>query len=79
MFLLEKAILWIEGSYFSRKQWFEVKKKCVSGGFVSYKHAEDINWWTGVVWIIVMFLSADWTLLLTAPIHYKGAIGEQVM
>ncbi len=22
---------------------------------------KDINWWTGVVWIIVMFLSADWT------------------
>ncbi len=27
-----------------------------------------INWWTGVVWIIVMFLSAVWTLILTAPI-----------
>ncbi len=24
-------------------------------------------------------LSTVWTLLLTAPIHYKGAIGEQVM
>ncbi len=23
----------------------------------------------GVVWIIVMFLSAVWTLILTAPIH----------
>ncbi len=22
---------------------------------------KDINWWTGVVWIIVMFLSAVWT------------------
>ncbi len=29
------------------------------------------------VWIIVMFLSADWTL--TAPIHCRGSIGEQVM
>ncbi len=29
----------------------------------------DVNWWTGVVWIIVMFLSAVWTLILTAPIH----------
>jgi len=44
MFLLEKAILWIQGSYFSRKQWFEVKKKKrVSGELVSYKHAEDID------------------------------------
>ncbi len=31
--------------------------------------SQDINWWTGVVWIIVMFLSADLTLILTAPIH----------
>ncbi len=23
--------------------------------------SQDINWWTGVVWIIVMFLSAVWT------------------
>ncbi len=33
--------------------------------------------WSGVDYCDV--LSADWTLLLTAPIHYKGAIGEQVM
>ncbi len=39
----------------------------------------DVNWWTGVVWIIVMFLSAVWTLILTAPIHCRGSIGEQVM
>ncbi len=31
--------------------------------------SQDVNWWTGVVWIIVMFLSAVWTLILTAPIH----------
>ncbi len=37
------------------------------------------NWWTGAVWITVMFLSAVWTLILTAPIHYRGSIGEQVM
>ncbi len=41
--------------------------------------SQDINWWTGVVWIIVVFLSAVWTLILTAPIHCRGAIGEQVM
>ncbi len=31
------------------------------------------------LWIIVMFLLAVWTLILTAPIHYKSSIGEQVM
>ncbi len=30
-----------------------------------------------MVWIIVMFLSAVWTLILTAPIHCRGYIGEQ--
>ncbi len=38
-----------------------------------------INWQTVVVWIIVMFLSAVWTLILTAPIHCRGSIGEQEM
>ncbi len=37
------------------------------------------NWWTVELWIIVIFLSADWTLILTAPIHCSGSIGEQVM
>ncbi len=32
-----------------------------------------------VMWIIVMFLSAVWTLIVTAPIHCRGSIGEQVM
>ncbi len=41
--------------------------------------SQVINWWTGLVWIIVMFLSAVWTLILTAPIHYRGSIVEQVM
>ncbi len=41
--------------------------------------SKDVNWWTGVVWIIVMFLSAVWTLILMAPIHCRGSIGEQVM
>ncbi len=29
--------------------------------------------------IIVMFLSAVWSLILTAPIHYRASIGEQVI
>ncbi len=28
-----------------------------------------------VVWIIVMFLSAVWTLILTAPIHCRASTG----
>ncbi len=36
--------------------------------------SQDINWWIEVcvdyLWIIVMFLSAIWTLILTAPIHW---------
>ncbi len=42
-------------------------------------NTQDVNWCTGVVWIIVMFLSAVWTLFLTAPIHYRASIGDQVM
>uniref|UniRef100_A0A671MZT1 Immunoglobulin lambda-like polypeptide 5 n=1 Tax=Sinocyclocheilus anshuiensis TaxID=1608454 RepID=A0A671MZT1_9TELE len=30
------------------------------------------------LWIIVMFLSAVWTLNVTAPIHCRGSTGEQV-
>ncbi len=41
--------------------------------------SQDVNWWTEVVWIIVMFLSAVWTLILTAPIHRRWSIGEQAM
>ncbi len=34
----------------------------------------QINCWTGVVWIIVMFLSDVWTLILTAPIHCRDTL-----
>ncbi len=34
--------------------------------------SQDTNWWTGVVWIIR-------TLILTAPIHSRASIDEQVM
>ncbi len=33
----------------------------------------------GLESFIVMFLSAVWTLILTAPIHCRGSIGEQVV
>ncbi len=31
------------------------------------------------LWFIVMFLSAVWTLILTAPIYYRWSTGEQVI
>ncbi len=77
-FSLEEALLWIMDSYFSWKQRFEVKNALMMGLF-QLLSSQDVNWCTGVVWIIVMFLSAVWTLILTAPIHCWGSIGEQVM
>ncbi len=43
--------------------------------------SQGINWRTGVdyLWIIVMFLSAAWNLILTAPIHCRAPIAETLM
>ncbi len=67
---------------FSYKQRFEVKNVLMMDLFLTNMQlftSQDINWWTGVVWIIVMFLSAVWTLILMAPIHCRASIGEQLM
>ncbi len=32
-----------------------------------------------LLWIIVVFLSVVWSLILTAPIRRRGSIDEQVM
>ncbi len=57
-------------------------------GLVSYKRTalhfnrcQLMDWSRTVdfLWIIVIFLSAVWTLILTAPIHCRGSIGEQVL
>ncbi len=57
-----------------------LKLKYLNGGFVYNKHtavtSPDVNWGIGVVWIIVMFLSAVWSLILTAPIHCSASIAE---
>ncbi len=68
--------LWI---ILERNNTFDVK----NNGFFSYKRNFtrcQLMDWGGVdyLWIIVMFLSAVWTLILTAPIHCRGSIGEQV-
>ncbi len=63
---------------------FEVRNVLTMDFFLTntqFLVTQNVNWWTGVVdylWIIVMFLSAVWTLILTAPIHCRGSIGEQV-
>ncbi len=61
-----------------------LKLKDLNKVFVSYKQAafvfsrHQLIDWRGVdyLWNIVMFLSAVWTLILTAPIHCRGSIGE---
>ncbi len=58
--------------------WFEVKNILMLDLF-QLLSSQDVNWWTGVVWIIVMFLSAVWTLILTAPIHCRASIAETLM
>ncbi len=69
-FSLEDALLWIFICSYKvinvlMKDWLTNMQLLAS---------QDINWWTGVVWVIVVFLSAVWTL-----IHCRGSIGEQVM
>ncbi len=64
---------WATQDHFSWKQLLEMKN------ILYIMQLFTRHWWTGVVWIIAMFLSAVWTLILTAPIHHRGAIGEQVM
>ncbi len=65
----------------------KMKLKCFNDGFI-YKHAVWLHTmliggldWRGVdyLWIIVVYLSSVWTLILTAPIHCRGFIGEPVM
>ncbi len=53
-----------------------VQLKCLNGGFVSFSFFFTCQL---MDWIIVMFLSAVWTLILTAPIHCRASIDEQVM
>ncbi len=78
-FALEKAILCIKNWNFSWKEQFEVKNVLMMDLFLTNMQlfaSQDVDWWTGVVWIIVMFKSAVWTLILTAPIHCRGSIGQ---
>ncbi len=69
--------------YFGQKGHFKVKIAlklwiCFlqTHSFWLLKTLTDGLEWYG---LLVMFLSAVWTLILTAPIHCRGSIGEQVM
>ncbi len=70
--------------HFSKNQWFEFNKQ-LNNELLSYKEA--VFYFTILidglekcgVGFIVIFLSAVWTLILTAPIHCRGSIGKQVM
>ncbi len=41
--------------------------------------SQDVIFWGGVVWITCGFLSAVWTLILMALIHFRGSNDEQVI
>ncbi len=63
----------IMDTYFSWKQWLEVKNIFIMD--LSRLSSQDVNWWTGVVWMTCGLLWCFvWTLILTAPIHYRGSI-----
>ncbi len=57
-FLLEKAILWIEDSYFTWKQWFEVKNNLMIHIFIINMQlfmSQDVNWWARLR--VIFFIS----------------------
>ncbi len=55
LFSLEKALFWIIDSYFSPKQWFDIKNILMMDLFLTNKQLSLSNRWTVVVWIIVSF------------------------
>ncbi len=74
-FSLEEAILWTINLYFKQKQRF-------NDGFIYYKHSCSLHktWINGLDWcgLLVMFLSAVWILIMTAPIRCRGSTGEHL-
>ncbi len=75
---LEESLLWIMD--FGQKQQFEVKDILMMDLF-ELLSSPDVNWWTGVVWIIVMFLSdshSDGTHSLPLLRHWCNATFLQI-
>ncbi len=62
--------------HFSQKQWIYLIRDLFLTNSQLFT-SQDVNWWTEMVWITVMFLSAVFTLILTAPIHCRASTGEQ--
>ncbi len=81
-FSMEKVILWLEHSHFSQNQKFEVKNVLIMDLFVTNTQLfalQDVNWWTGVTCGLLWCFYQLFGLILTAPIHCRGSIAEQVM
>ncbi len=75
-----EALLWIMNTDFGQKH--------INDGFASYKHtaSQDVNWWTGVVWITcrllhsliisIQWLSSSLGLLSTCSWCVGGVLGH---
>ncbi len=78
LFPLEEAYYELWTRIFAKSN--NLKLKHPNNGFVSNNMqrlaSQVITWWTGVVLLLVMYLSAVWTLILMAPI---ASIDEQVI
>ncbi len=69
----------------ARSESLNTKENNNNYGFVSYNQAcfhftiLSLMDWSGVdyLWIIVIFVSAVWTLILAAPFHCRGSISEK--
>ncbi len=72
---MEESLLWIIDYYSGQNVCFKVKISLIDGFLFLFLQTHRFSY----MWIIVMFLSAVWTLILTAPIHRRGSTGEQVM
>ncbi len=68
-FSLEKAKLWIEDCCCNQKQLIKIQN-------IMMKTNKDVNWWTGVVWIVCGLWWCFYQLfelILTAPIHCRAS------
>ncbi len=80
-FSLYEALLWIMDPYFSQKQCIDLIMDLFLTNTQLFT-SQDVNWWTGVVWITCGLLWYFHQLvglcldILTAPIHCRGSIGE---
>ncbi len=73
--IMEPCTFWPEATVKSWKPWWWIFVLQTQSFSFDYVLTDGLDY----LWIIVMFLSAVWTLILTAPIHCRGFIGEQVM